>query len=167
MSKDNSVIGNNVEIGDRFSMGHFCIIEDNVTIGNHVTIMHYVWLKEGTVLKDGVFIDSYCKTGENLVVREGTTFKPLSQISDDVQMGKNVFIGPDVVILRGQVNKGQAPPIIGNNVYIGGCVTILPGLTIGDNAILGAGAVITKDVPEGAVMVGNPAKRISRYGDKK
>lgn len=161
MSKENSVIGDNVTIGENFNMGNFCIIEDNVIIGDNVTIKHYVWLKEGTVLQDGVFIDSYCKTGENLVVREGTSFKPLTQISDDVQMGKNVFVGPDVVILRGMADrKGQEPPVIGNNVYIGGCVTILPGLTIGDNAILGAGAVVTKDVEPGAVMVGNPAKRI-------
>lgn len=161
MSIENNVFGDNLTIGKNFKIGHFCVIEDNVIIKDDVTIMHYVWLKEGTILENGVFIDSYCKTGENLVVREGTSFKPLTQISDDVQMGKNVFVGPDVVILRGEIDrKGQSPPIIGENVYIGGCVTILPGVKVGDNAILGAGSVVIKDVEPGAVMVGNPARRI-------
>ena len=49
---------------------------------------------------------------------------------------------------------------IGNNVWIGGSVTILPGVTIGDNVTIGAGSVVTKDIPSGTVAVGNPCRVI-------
>ncbi|MGD2072612.1 MAG: DapH/DapD/GlmU-related protein [Candidatus Thorarchaeota archaeon] len=157
-----NIISENAKIGKNFKIGHFCIIEDNVIIGDNVTLVNYVWLKEGTVLEDGVYIDSYCKTGKNLVVKEGTSFKPISQISDDTIMGKNVFIGPDVVLLRGEIGGSQSPPVIGDDVYIGGCVTVLPGVKIGDRAIIGAGAVVVKDVEADTVVVGNPARVIDR-----
>ena len=157
-----NVIADDVKIGKNFKIGSFCTIEENVVIHDNVTVNNYVWLKKGTVLEDGVYIDSYCKTGENLRVRKGTSFKPISQISDDTVIGENVFIGPDVVILRGQTDGSQDPAVIGDNVYIGGCATILPGLKIGNNAIIGAGAVVIKDVSEFDIVVGNPAKSIKK-----
>ncbi|GIP47196.1 hypothetical protein J53TS2_07870 [Paenibacillus sp. J53TS2] len=56
--------------------------------------------------------------------------------------------------------KYGKPVNIGNNVWIGGRAVIVPGVTIGDNAVISAGAVVTKDVPNGAVVGGNPAKII-------
>lgn len=59
--------------------------------------------------------------------------------------------------------------IIGNNVYIGASTTVLPGVRIGDNAIIGAGSVVTKDIPANMVYAGNPAKplyRLDEYLDK-
>ncbi len=157
-----NIIPEDTKIGENFKIGHFCIIEDDVVIGDNVTLVNYVWLKEGTILEDGVYIDSYCKTGKNLMVQKGTTFKPLSQISDDTILGNNVFIGPDVVLLRGEIGGSQSPPIIGDDVYIGGCVTVLPGVKIGDRAIIGAGAVVVKDVEADTVVVGNPARVIDK-----
>ena len=62
------------------------------------------------------------------------------------------------------INAPTKPIKIGNDVWIGVNVTILPGVTIGENAVVGAGAVVTKDVPDNAVVVGNPA-RVIRYLD--
>ncbi len=87
-----------------------------------------------------------------------------------VHIGDNVFIGPNVSIytithalLAEQRNKGimRAKPVkIGNNVWIGGNVVILPGVTIGDNAVIGAGSLVTKDIPTAMLAVGNPCKVI-------
>ena len=61
---------------------------------------------------------------------------------------------------RNSRREWAEPVVIGNNVWIGGSVTILPGVTIGNNVTVGAGAVVTRDVPDNVVVAGNPAKVI-------
>lgn len=88
-----------------------------------------------------------------------------------ITIGENVMMGPecwiytqnhetaDVTIpMREQGPQPERPVVIGNDVWIGGRVTILPGVHIGNGVIIGAGAVVTKDVPDFAVVGGNPAK---------
>ena len=87
-----------------------------------------------------------------------------------VTIGDNVFIGPNVNIYaathsldkerRNENLEKGIPVTIGNNVWIGGNVTILPGITIGDNTVVGAGSVVTKDIPPNVVVAGNPCKVI-------
>ena len=87
-----------------------------------------------------------------------------------VTIGDNVFIGPNVGIYtachpidakeRLTFNEWAEPVTIGNDVWIGGSVTILPGVTIGDNVVIGAGSVVAKDIPSNYVAVGNPCKPI-------
>jgi serine O-acetyltransferase len=78
-------------------------------------------------------------------------------LHSDVKMGENCSIGPGVLIgARGLGNKGV--PVIGNNVYIGVGAKVLGGITIGDNARIGANAVVICDVPADATAVGIPAK---------
>ena len=59
-----------------------------------------------------------------------------------------------------------APVIIGNNVWIGGNVNVLPGVTIGDNVVIGAGSVVTKDIPANCVAVGNPCRVIRKINEE-
>lgn len=102
-----------------------------------------------------------------------------------VEIGDRVFIGPNVGIYtanhptdvrrREKGYEWALPVKIGNKVWIGGGVTILPGVTIGDNTVIAAGSVVTKDIPTNVVAAGNPCKVIKeaeegdRYGiiDKK
>ena len=102
-----------------------------------------------------------------------------------VEIGDRVFIGPNVGIYtanhptdvrrREKGYEWALPVKIGNKVWIGGGVTILPGVTIGDNTVIAAGSVVTKDIPANVVAAGNPCKVIKeaeegeRYGiiDKK
>jgi acetyltransferase-like isoleucine patch superfamily enzyme len=107
------------------------------------------------------------------------------QIADDVQINRDVYldmtgglvIGRGTLISEGVViythDHGRDPrsvpvpwpKVIGENVWIGARALILPGCgTIGDGVIIGAGAVVTRDVPAGAVMAGNPARIINRLG---
>jgi acetyltransferase-like isoleucine patch superfamily enzyme len=87
------------------------------------------------------------------------------KIGDDVQIGpKTVIWGRDHDISRDKLIREQGhikrDILIGNDVWIGANATILKGVTIGNGAVIGAGSVVTKDVPEYAVVVGNPAKVI-------
>jgi maltose O-acetyltransferase len=84
----------------------------------------------------------------------------------EVRIGHNCMIGPNVGIYtaghsiepKGRNKSGFAIPIsIGNDVWIGGSSVILPGITIGDNSIVAAGSVVTKDVPPNTIVAGNPA----------
>lgn len=87
-----------------------------------------------------------------------------------VTIGDDCFIGPNVSIYtachstdpveRNSRREWAEPVTIGNNVWIGGSVTILPGVTIGDNVTIGAGSVVTKDIPSNTIAVGNPCKAI-------
>ncbi|MFA9397590.1 MAG: maltose acetyltransferase domain-containing protein [Clostridiaceae bacterium] len=86
----------------------------------------------------------------------------------DVYIGKYVMIAPNVTItatghpvdpdLRRPGMQFSIPVRIGNNVWIGSNVVILPGITIGDNSVIGAGSVVTHDIPENVVAVGNPCR---------
>ena len=87
-----------------------------------------------------------------------------------VTIGDDCFIGPNVSIYtachstdpveRNSRQEWAKPVSIGHNVWIGGSVTILPGVTIGDNVSIGAGSVVVKDIPSNTVAVGNPCKII-------
>ncbi|MGL9724286.1 sugar O-acetyltransferase [Sodalis sp. (in: enterobacteria)] len=85
-----------------------------------------------------------------------------------VTLGDNVFIAPNVgiytaghpldVARRNQGLEYALPITIGNNVWIGGGVTILPGVTIGDNTVIGAGSVVTRDIPASVLAFGYPCR---------
>jgi acetyltransferase-like isoleucine patch superfamily enzyme len=104
--------------------------------------------------------------GENVFINEGCSF----QDQGGITIGNNCLIGHNVVIAtlnheedpehRGDLHA--KPVIIGNQVWIGANATILPGITIGDGAIVAAGAVVTKDVPTRMVVAGVPAKIIKK-----
>jgi maltose O-acetyltransferase len=106
------------------------------------------------------------RAGRNLFVNFNCVFLDCNviEIGDDVQIGPAVQIytatHPLDPALRLKGLESALPVRIGNNVWIGGAAIILPGITIGDNAVVGAGSVVTHDVPAGAVVVGNPARPI-------
>ena len=89
-----------------------------------------------------------------------------------VKFGDNVFIAPNCgfytaghPINKDERNEGleYAKPIaVGNDVWIGGNVVVLPGVTIGDNVVIGAGSVVNKDIPSNSIAVGNPCKVIKK-----
>ncbi|MBI9008550.1 MAG: transferase [Tenericutes bacterium] len=128
------------------------------------------------------FLDS---CGENVNIEKGANFSRRIDIGDNsgigvratitgkTIIGKNVLMGPECIIytrnhnymnseilIREQKKSVEKPVIIGDDVWIGGRVIILPGVHIGVGAVIGAGAVVSKDVPSYAVVAGNPAKVI-------
>ena len=114
----------------------------------------------------------WCDYGYNIFVGENFYMNHNCIILDAgrVEFGNNVFIAPNCTFytaghpIEPEIrNRGleYAKPIkVGNNVWIGGNVTVLPGITIGDNVTIGAGSVIVKDIPSNVVAVGNPCKVI-------
>lgn len=122
----------NADIGENCNICSHCFIENNVRIGDRVTV------KCGVQLWDGITLQS------------------------------DVFVGPNVTFSNDKYPRSKQYPtefpktLIKKSASIGANATILPGITIGVGAMIGAGSVVTKDVPDYALVIGNPAK-IIRY----
>ena len=124
---------------------------------------------EDVIVKSGV----YFGTGKNLTIGDRSQLGKNLKAEEDLSLGDDVIMGPDVVIMSSShaftktdipINRQGAssrrPVIIGNDVWIGTRVIILPGVKVGDKAIIGAGSVVTKNVPPFAIVGGSPAKLI-------
>lgn len=121
---------------------------------------------DNIVVKNRVFFG----TGAKLSIGNNSQLGSKARIQGTVMIGADCVMGPEVVIMAAHHNYdridvpvrlqggGESPVCIGNDVWIGTRVVIMPGVTIGDHSILGACAVVTKDVPSFAVVAGVPAK---------
>lgn len=133
----------------------------NVKTGNNVTISPYTNLYE-CELKDNVFVGPFVEIQSNAKIGKNTRISSHTFVCSSVEIGDDCFIAHGVVFTNDKFTENreewiERKTIVGNNVRIGSNATILP-VTIGDNAVIGAGAVVTKDVPAGAIVKGNPAK---------
>ena len=120
----------------------------------------------------------YCDYGFNISVGKNFYTNHNCTILDGakVEFGDNVFIAPNCVFStaghaidaeqRGKGLEIALPIKVGNNVWFGANVSVLPGVTIGDNTIIGAGSVVNKDIPSGVIAVGNPCRVIREITEK-
>ena len=131
------------EIGDETKVGTFVEIQKNAVVGKRCKISSHTFICEGVTIEDGVFIGHGVMFINDSYPRATTC---------DGQLQTEA----DWAVERTVVKRGAS---------IGSGSTILANLTIGENALVGAGSVVTKDVPANAVVAGNPA-RILRYLDK-
>lgn len=119
----------------------------------------------------------YCDYGYNIEIGENFYMNVNGVILDGarVSFGDNVFIAPNCGFYTAghpldteQRNQGfeyAFPITVGNNVWIGADVTVLPGVSIGDDTVIGAGSVITKDIPSGVLAAGNPCRVIRKLSE--
>ena len=142
------------------------------------TLRRFQILKDllGHVADDEIIVNQpfYCDYGKQIRVGKRFFANFNLTVLDEarVTIGDDCFIGPNVSIYtachstdpveRNTRREWAEPVTIGDNVWIGGSVTILPGVTIGSNVTIGAGSVVTRDIPDNVVAVGNPCKVI-RY----
>lgn len=154
-----------------FQANHLCLISDDVKLGKNVRMRGFVNLYGCTIgddvrigtfveIQKGANIGNSCKISSHSFICEGVT------LEDEVFVGHNVtFINDrfprattDEGLLKGEADWKCEPTLVKRRASIGSSVTILCGVTIGEGAIIGAGSVVTKDVPAHAVVAGNPAR---------
>jgi len=133
-----------VVIGDKFQTGHNVMIREKTRIGNHVSI--------GT----GVIIEGNARIGDDV------SLQSMVYIPTNSMIGDRVFIGPNAVLTNDRYPPsgigGLPGPVIESNAAIGANATLLPGVRVGEGALVAAAAVVTRDVPPHMLAVGAPAK---------
>jgi acetyltransferase-like isoleucine patch superfamily enzyme len=140
-------------IGARFTTGHHTLLREANTIGDDVSIGSLSVVEHHVTIGDRVRIHSQCFVPEYSVLESGA------------------WLGPRVTLtnvpfpLCPDVSRCLVGVTIGRDARVGANVTILPGVHIGDRALIGAGAVVTKDVPPGAVVAGPAAKPVKSIDD--
>lgn len=137
-------------------------------IGSGTNVWQYVVILEGAKIGKNcnlcahVLIESDVEIGDNVTIKSGV------QVWDGTRISNNVFLGPNATLTNDLMPRSKEYPesfsqiTIEEGASVGANATILPGIKIGKKAMIGAGSVVTKDVPDYAVVVGNPAK-IIRY----
>lgn len=141
---------------------------DSKKIGKRTTIWNFSHVLAGASVGEdcniceSVFIENDVYIGDRVTIKNGV------QIWDGITIGNDVFIGPNVTFTNDRYPKSKnlkyvlERTIIGEGASIGANSTILPGISIGEMAIIGAGAVVTRDVAPFTVVVGNPAREIRK-----
>lgn len=133
-------------IGDNTNIWQFCVVFPEAKIGTGCNICANVLIENEVVI------------GNNVTVKSGV------QLWDGVTLEDNVFVGPNVTFTNDLFPRSKNPDwklsktVVKKGASIGANATILCGITIGENAMIGAGSVVTKDVPAGEIWIGNPAR---------
>lgn len=134
------------DIGENTNIWQFCVVFPHAKIGSGCNICANVLVENEVVI------------GNNVTVKSGV------QIWDGVTLEDNVFIGPNATFTNDLFPRSKnhewklSKTVVKKGASIGANATIICGITIGEGAMIGAGSVVTKDVPAGEVWVGNPAR---------
>ena len=151
------------------------VVEEGVAVGRRTRIWAFAHLLKGVTLGedcnvcDHTFIEGRVRIGDRVTIKCGVS------LWDGVIVEDDVFIGPNVVFTNDKRPRSRKRPpqypetILKQGCSLGANATILPGLTIGRWAMVGAGAVVTRNVPDYALVVGTPARRagwVCQCGEK-
>ena len=160
--KDDIIIGNNVKFRPPCVIYWGCRIGDNSQISHNSNIREYTEIGARSVIGRGVYTEGYSKIGNFVTIETQCHITGKMVIEDNVFMGPNCTTTNTKTIVHGRENLKliEKGPLIKFGARIGGGVTICPDLVIGREALIGAGAVVTKDIPDFKIAVGIPAKVI-------
>jgi len=143
------------------------IVDSTARIGKNSKIWHFAQIRENAQLGENCIIGKNVYIGKNVKIGSNVKIQNNASIYHGVTIEDDVFIGPNVVITNDKHPRSfiwnesrVGKTLIKKGASIGANATIVCGITIGKYAMVGAGAVVTKDVPPHALVVGNPAKQI-------
>lgn len=136
----------------------------SVNIGNNTNIWQFCVVLPGAVLGSNCNVCANCLIENDVIIGHNVTIKSGVQIWDGINIEDNVFIGPNVTFTNDKRPRSKVFPdaylktVVKKGSSIGANATILPGITIGENSMVGAGSVVTRNIPDNAIVMGNPAK---------
>ncbi|QOW10633.1 N-acetyltransferase [Kaistella flava (ex Peng et al. 2021)] len=135
-------------------------------IGKDTFVWQYTVILKQAVIGNNCNINCQVFIENDVVIGNNVTIKPGVQIWDGLRIEDHVFIGPNVTFTNDRYPRSKQYPdefqqtLVKKGASIGANATILGGLTIGENSLIGAGSVVTKNVPDNELWVGNPARKI-------
>lgn len=142
-----NVIGANFQTGHGVMIRELNQIGDQVSIGTHSVVEHHVHIGNGVRIHSNVFIPEY------------------SILQEECWIGPNVVFTNARYPLSPEAKSTLRGPDVRPRAKIGANATLLPGVVVGEDALVGAGSVVVQDVPEGTIVVGNPARVIGKVQD--
>ncbi len=151
--RSGAVIYSGTSIGENLNVGHNAIIREENIIGDNFSI----WSNST--------VDYGCTIGDNVKVHHNVYVAQFTVLEDGVFLAPGVIIANDPHPGCSHSRECMRGPTIKKGAQIGANATILPFVTIGERALVGSGSVVTKDVPPGAVVYGNPARVAGKIGD--
>lgn len=146
--------------------GRHCIISDDAKIGESTRIGNFVFVRENTVIGKGCLVGSYVDIEGDVQIGDFVSLQSGCYLTRGVIIEDEVFCGPRVITMNDKrityhrpslVFARRAPRLL-RAARIGGGSVLCPGVTIGENALIGAGSVVTRDVPDRCIAMGNPAR---------
>jgi len=157
-------------IHDSAEVSKEAILEDGVRIWNHAQIREGAHIGENSIIGKNVYIDFGVPVGRNCKIQNNVS------VFHGVSIGDGVFVGPHVCFTNDRVPRAVNPDgslksseewelaetVVESGASIGAHSVILPGIRIGTFAMIGAGSVVTRDVPAYTLVLGNPARPVSR-----
>lgn len=157
------------QVGCDCSIGNFCTISEDVIIGDRVKIGNNVVIRSGVRLADDCVVGHGTVFEGDAVVGEDTLIHAQCHITRGAKIGARVFIAPyfvganDPICMRRKFMEGHpefvpVPYEIGDDVRVGIGAVVLPGVKVGDGALIAAGSIVTRDVAAGTRVMGIPAR---------
>ena len=152
-----------------FFVHETAIIDDNVEIGNNTKIWHFSHVLKNSILGEKVNIGQNVVIGPNVFIGNNVKIQNNVSVYEGVELEDYVFCGPSMVFTNILTPRSEFPQnsskkyqktLVKKSASIGANATILCGITIGKYALIGAGTVVLKDVPDFGLIVGNPGKLI-------
>jgi acetyltransferase-like isoleucine patch superfamily enzyme len=144
--RSHTVVYGGVKIGAHFQCGHWVLVREDTVIGDDCSIGSGTVIEFSVRIDDGVRLHSQCFVPEHSILEAGC------------------WLGPRVVITNARfpaaprTKASLEPVLIRKGAKVGANATLLPGIVLGAGCLVGAGSVVTRDVPEGAIVIGNPAR---------
>jgi acetyltransferase-like isoleucine patch superfamily enzyme len=154
-------------------LGQFTVIFEDVSIGEGTRVGNFVMIRSETSIGERCTIGSYVDIEGDVSIGHDVSLQSGCYITRGVVIEDDVFCGPRVITMNDKRISHRRPgmtfvregPRIERGARVGGGSVLLPGVTIGANAFVGAGSVVTKDVPARAIVVGNPARVVGTVDD--
>jgi UDP-2-acetamido-3-amino-2,3-dideoxy-glucuronate N-acetyltransferase len=148
--------------------GQYCTISQSVQIGQDTRVGNYVFIRDNTVIGRGCVVGSYVDIEGDVQIGDFVSLQSGCYLTRGVIIEDEVFCGPRIITLNDKSISHRRPslaftrdaPRLLRAARIGGGSVLCPGVTIGENALIGAGSVVTRDVPDRCIAMGNPARVI-------
>jgi acetyltransferase-like isoleucine patch superfamily enzyme len=151
--RSGTVLYDGSQIGARLSTGHHVVVREDCVLGDDVAI----WANS--------VVDYGCRIGDRVKIHSNCYVAQFTEIGDDAFLAPGVTCANDLYPGRSDSASVMSGPVIGAGAQLGVNVTLLPYVRVGEGCLVGAGSVVTRDIPAGSVVYGNPATVRGRVED--
>ena len=153
-------------------------VDENVIIGEGSKVWHFSHVQSGARIGENCSLGQNVNIGNNVKIGNGVKIQNNVSVYEGVELDDFVFCGPSMVFTNIKLPRSEFPQrgrkfysktYIGKSVSIGANATIVCGINIGEYSLIGAGAVVTKDIPPYSLVVGNPGRvicKVDKYGKR-